>query len=153
MELIEFDEILPRWQTTVWHTTWEFCTKDDSLRLWHVYAVFEWVLAQVEVDKSWGDTDIGESQPDTGVLRSVLHEHNDDITLHVAQLVEVVWDSVGVLVRLLKRPLPALHQLEGELVRVSMNGLLEQARDGRVLLYALFYLSPHPEQDKQATGT
>lgn len=102
---------------------------------------------QVEVDERRLDAHLGHAQPQTHVLRAVLHEQSNHVALPEAALVQQVGHTVRVLVQLPEAP-PLARALEDQrrLVAVLLYRLGEDLGDGVTLMQVSLHVQLHFQQ-------
>lgn len=89
----------------------------------------EHLPAQIVVDQGGDDADLGQAQPEAGILGLVLHDEGDGVAALEAGPFEVGRDLVAQLLHVQERHPVVLHD-EGGLVRVALDDCLEDFGHG-----------------------
>lgn len=134
-------------------TVSQFAAEHHGFGVGDVDAVHQSLQTQVEVDERCLDADLGHAQPQTDVLRAVLHEQSHHVALPEAALVQQVGHAVGVLVQLPEAP-PLARALKDQrrLVAILLERFGEDLRDRVTLTQMTLHVQLHFQQHHGRTA-
>lgn len=141
------------WKWFLSLTVGQLAAEHHGFGVGDVDAVHQGLQAQVEVDECRLDADLGHAQPQTHILRAVLHEQSHHVALPEATLQQQVGHAVWVLVQLPEAP-PLTRALKDQrrLVSVLLYRLGEDLGDGVTLAQVSLHVQLHFQQHHGRTA-